>query len=665
MKHILVVDDSKLNLKVAEDALKETFQVSTARSGLETLDFLKHQKADLILLDIEMPKMNGIETLMKIKLDDTIGNIPVIFLTSIEDRDVEAKCLTLGAQDFIRKPFYKEVMIRRIQRVLELEELRANLEKEVLNKTRELESLTMQSIITFANAIDAKDPYTKGHSIRVAKYSKLIAQKLDWSEIELRNLYYTALLHDIGKIGIPDNILNKKGRLNDEEYAIIKKHPEIGGHILEDVMVIPYLGIGAYNHHERYDGTGYPSGKKGEDIPLVGRIIGIADAVDAMLSNRAYRDKLPIEIVIEEVKKGKNTQFDPMLADIMLDILYSGHILDENETEDTVIKKDNEELLSKLITEYINVSKRDDLTGLWSRSYIETKVDELIKEHNKKLAILMIDLDNFKKVNDNWGHTVGDNILLAVTSAIHNIITKEDIACRIRGDEFIICLTTITTMQDTKKIVLQFIRTIKEKIEILNLPIQISVSIGITMTPEDGSSFHELYLNANKALYQIKRQGKNNYCFYQGLEENIKHSDTQTTFLTIKDLKKLLQEKEIDYKNSYLKNLQKFKKSYQLLYQRIQKTKEPLLIIIFTLEDIRGFSLPKEELEQAMSRLILSVKNLLQTVDIAIKYEQQYIILLKYISKKHLNLMMDHIMNKYDDSKKDPFLKLTYEVEEI
>lgn len=329
MKHILVVDDDRLNLVLAYDTLKPYYSVSVVNSGVEALRFLESKDVDLILLDIEMPVMNGIETLKKIKSTKETAEIPVIFLAGLDDSKIEAQCIELGAQDYIIKPFYAPGMLVRIRRILELNDLRKNLENLVQEKTKEIEYLTIQTITSFADFIDAKDRYTKFHSQHVAKLAEKMAVKLGWDRTDIRNLYYSALLHDIGKIGVPDYILNKPGKLTEEEYAIIKKHPVIGGEILSEVTVVPYLSIGAGNHHEKYDGTGYPLGKKGKEIPLVGRIVGIADTVDAMTSTRSYREGLGVQETIDELRRCSGTQFDPELVPIMIEILQEGIEFDE------------------------------------------------------------------------------------------------------------------------------------------------------------------------------------------------------------------------------------------------------------------------------------------------------------------------------------------------
>lgn len=214
------------------------------------------------------------------------------------------------------------------QTLAELNALQQNLQQEVKRQTKEaedrrekVERLSQQVILTLAKTIDAKDKYTKGHSERVADYSKEIAKRMNFSEQRQQEIYRMGLLHDIGKIGVPDTIINKTGRLTDEEFRIIQTHPVIGSEILNTISELPEIASGARSHHEKYNGTGYPDQLAGEDIPLASRIIGVADAYDAMTSKRSYRGILPQEVVREEIVKGKGTQFDPQCADMMLEMI--------------------------------------------------------------------------------------------------------------------------------------------------------------------------------------------------------------------------------------------------------------------------------------------------------------------------------------------------------
>ena len=182
------------------------------------------------------------------------------------------------------------------------------------------------TILTIAKAVDAKDENTSQHSVRVSEYSIMIAKQLGYNEEQCENLRKIAILHDIGKIGIPDSVLNKPAKLTDEEYAVMKSHVVRGAEILKNFTMIENVSDGALYHHERYDGKGYVNGLKGEEIPLNARIIGLADAFDAMTANRVYRKKLDLDYVLSELKKGSGTQFDPKLVDIMLELINNGTI---------------------------------------------------------------------------------------------------------------------------------------------------------------------------------------------------------------------------------------------------------------------------------------------------------------------------------------------------
>jgi putative nucleotidyltransferase with HDIG domain len=199
--------------------------------------------------------------------------------------------------------------------------LQNHLEEEVSNKVLENEQMLIHIVQTLATTIDAKDTYTNGHSTRVANYSKEIARRFGYRDEKLDDIYMMGLLHDIGKIGVPDTVINKPGRLTDDEFEQIKNHPVMGARILKNIKEKPKLSCGARWHHERYSGGGYPDGLFGEDIPEEARIIAVADAYDAMTSCRSYREPMPQARVREEIVKGRGTQFDPIFADIMLDMI--------------------------------------------------------------------------------------------------------------------------------------------------------------------------------------------------------------------------------------------------------------------------------------------------------------------------------------------------------
>lgn len=320
---VVVVDDDKTNLMMVGNILsKNNIRVTALQSGQAFLDFMKDNKPDLILMDVNMPDMDGFETYSKLREQEAgAAKIPLIFLTADENEATETKGLELGAMDFVRKPLVPGNLLLRVKHTLELVLLQNHLVEEVERKTEENKDMSMHIVKALAEAIDAKDTYTNGHSGRVADYTRMIAGRYGYTGAKLDDIYMMGLLHDVGKIGIPDAIINKPAKLDDEEFEVIKTHPVMGARILNRITEMPALAMGARWHHERYDGKGYPDGLAGEDIPEEARIIAVADAYDAMSSRRSYRGILPQATVREEIAKGVGTQFDPKFAEIMLQMI--------------------------------------------------------------------------------------------------------------------------------------------------------------------------------------------------------------------------------------------------------------------------------------------------------------------------------------------------------
>lgn len=325
-KQILIVGADQQDRPVIKQAL-EGYQVMYVSSGIEALSYLEKQIPDLILLYVNMPEMDGRETLKEIRKKRE-WKVPVIFLTADNSPQTEVECLELGADDFIAKPFIPEVMRQRISRILELWALRYDLEKELALRTRQIELAMLQAVAAIVYTIDVKDPYTHGHSIRVAKCSVEIVRRFGWQQKDQEYLFYAALMHDIGKIGVPDLILKKAAPLTEDEMEVMKRHPIIGAEIAKELKMIHHIEEGACYHHEKYDGTGYPYGLKGGEIPLSARVICVADTYDAMTTDRPYRKAMSNDQVIEEIRRGRGTQFDPEVADIFLQMLREGYHLD-------------------------------------------------------------------------------------------------------------------------------------------------------------------------------------------------------------------------------------------------------------------------------------------------------------------------------------------------
>lgn len=325
----LVVDDSKLDRMAVRDAISSQFQVECVSSGAQMFGLLERGFVpDIILLDLNMPEMDGHEALQKLKKDERFMDIPVAVMTSDSRKDSELQAFREGAVEYLLKPLQPEIAMARVNRLVQLSHLQKNLQHEVRlrtkadkEKSKRMSMVFDQIVEALVNTIDAKDKYTKGHSERVAKYSVMIAKHMEFEEEQISYIRYAAMLHDIGKIGVPDEIINKPSRLTDEEYAVIKKHPAIGEEILKSITAVPDIASGARWHHERYDGRGYPDGIADIDIPEIARIISVADAYDAMTSGRAYRKRMTQAEVREQIVNGIGTQFDPVFGNIMLDII--------------------------------------------------------------------------------------------------------------------------------------------------------------------------------------------------------------------------------------------------------------------------------------------------------------------------------------------------------
>ena len=320
---IVVVDDDLMSLKLAKRVFDRAgYEGVYLHSGSEAFAYFDgNEVPDLVLLDVHMPDADGFDILRRLKETPAYRNVPVVFLTGDNDIRTETAGLHAGASDFIRKPFAAEVLLKRVQNIIELNRLHSDMSNEIRIKTEKLSRVYIQIVEALAASVDAKDKYTHGHSSRVASYSREIARRAGFSEEEQNRIYMMGLLHDVGKIGIQDSIINKKSRLTEEEYACIKTHPAVGAEILKKITDLPELMTGARWHHERYDGKGYPDGLAGDHIPELARIIAVADSYDAMTSNRSYRGILPQEHVRNEIIRCRGTPVDPRFADIMLELI--------------------------------------------------------------------------------------------------------------------------------------------------------------------------------------------------------------------------------------------------------------------------------------------------------------------------------------------------------
>jgi putative two-component system response regulator len=343
---VIIVDDNPANLRIGKNILSEKFTVATAPSADKLFSLLEYNRPDLIILDVDMPEMDGYETIKKIKSKNDTKDIPVIFLTALTEADSDAG-LALGAIDYITKPIQPPLLIKRIevhllvesqrrtieQQAKELKFFSDNLQRMVDEKTQNVLEMQNALLKTLSELVEYRDDITGKHIERTQQGLRILIEELkkegiyndetrDW---DIDTLIQSCQLHDVGKISISDRILKKPGKLSTEEFEDMKIHTHIGRQIMEKVEVLTqeseflkYAKIFASSHHERWDGTGYPHGLKGESIPLLGRIMAIADVYDALTSMRPYKPAYSHEEAIKIIKEGKGTQFDPTLVDIFL-----------------------------------------------------------------------------------------------------------------------------------------------------------------------------------------------------------------------------------------------------------------------------------------------------------------------------------------------------------
>jgi len=342
LKRIILTDDQITNLTIGRDVLSGKYEVFTVPSGEKLLMLLSKVMPDMILLDIEMPGMNGYETIKNIKGNPETAHIPVIFLTARNDAGSELEGLSLGAIDYISKPFSPPLLLKRIEVHLlveeqkrELQNYNDRLEEMVRQKTQTILELQYAIIETMAELVECRDDVTGGHIDRTRKYLKILIDGLlshglypeEASSWDIEMLILSAQLHDVGKIAVNDNILRKPDKLTPEEFEQIKKHTVFGGEVIEriqkrtgDQVFLDYAKILAVSHHERWDGKGYPYGLAGENIPLPARLMAIVDVYDALISERPYKKPFSQEEAVRIIGEGKGTQFDPVLVDLFLSV---------------------------------------------------------------------------------------------------------------------------------------------------------------------------------------------------------------------------------------------------------------------------------------------------------------------------------------------------------
>jgi len=320
MAKILVIDDTPEYIEMLSSILSE-YEVYAAKEGKKGILLAETVQPDLILLDINMPLMTGYEVCRRLKQIEKVRHIPVIFLTANDGSDYEEIGFNLGAVDFISKPFHAALLKARVRTHVSLFQLQSNLQAQVDSQTEEIRKLNHEMTYLSASIAELKSKETGQHLRRVAEFCYLFCKFLGKDEAECEKIKMASVLHDIGKVGISDDILNKPAKLNDEEWKVMKQHSLMGYEMLIDseFELMRLAAMIALEHHERWDGEGYPYGKKGDEISLVGRICAVSDVFDSLLDKRVYKKPWEEKVVRDYFVMMKGSQFDPVITDILLE----------------------------------------------------------------------------------------------------------------------------------------------------------------------------------------------------------------------------------------------------------------------------------------------------------------------------------------------------------
>ncbi len=543
---ILIVDDSEMNRALLVDILEEQYDVVEADNGREAISLLSRQRTDfsLLLLDIMMPGMDGFEVLAYINRYHWNDTFAVIMISADDSPKNIKRAYDLGVFDYISRPFDSTIVQRRISNTMFLYARQQRLEKIIVEQFYEQEKNNKLMISILSHIVEFHNGESGLHVLHINTITKYLLKQLvqctdqyPLSKADISLISTASALHDIGKISIPDAILNKPGRLTAEEFEVIKTHSMVGANMLLDLPIeqqeSPLVKIASEIcrwHHERYDGNGYPDGLKGEEIPIAAQVVALADVYDALTSERCYKRAYSHEEALKMILEGQCGVFNPTLLLCLQEVadILESELIDtapEQETkniQDIRDKIDYDRLFS--CEKYTLLSRKqrhlqllyiDSLTNVYNRRYY----DEHFRNVDDIQAMVVIDVDNFKHINDNYGHDVGDIVLQSIAQTVLSCVQKTDAVIRYGGDEFIIIFFSIPADIFEKK--LERIRHSVDSRIIEDRPeLHISVSIGGVYGI---GTTKKLFKVADNMMYQSKTtKNKVIICF---LNENKDSTD--------------------------------------------------------------------------------------------------------------------------------------------
>lgn len=638
---ILIVDDVELNRAILCELFAGDYEILEADNGKTAVDLMEqyHEEIAIVLMDIVMPIMDGLEALEIMNGKGLTEKTPIFLITAESSNDAISKGFRLGVVDVVLKPFNPDNICQRVNNIIELYRYRYKLEKlvqeqmtKIEKQNEQLRNFNVAMIDTLSTIVEFRDCESGQHVQRIRQLTKIMLKELGRQNAEykmsdktIEDISMAAALHDIGKIAIPDYILNKPGRLTAEEFAIMKEHTLYGCEILESIDSLKqnkeqyryHYNICRW-HHEKWDGSGYPDGLIGKEIPIYAQIVSLADCYDALTSVRCYKGAFTHEESVQMIEKGECGAFSPdllqcflkierekqkalfaMSGDIIFDYdlekdliifsneyknIFGGECVVTNAKEAIyssmpILQEDLQQLaeLTKALTEensgyvkdvrlinkfgeekwyrihinsiwdkenygvmlsivgrMVSIDKMKREIGLWkrqaesdaltklgNRAYGERLLQQMLCEPQKeKAAVMFLDVDNFKMVNDRHGHLFGDEVLCRIANEISKQFRIDDIVCRIGGDEFLIIMRNIKD----SRLPLMKADELRAGIEKLGLEadvrVPLSISVGVSFYPVDGTDDAVLLYKADKALYEAKKRGKNNCVIYSKELEN-------------------------------------------------------------------------------------------------------------------------------------------------
>lgn len=671
--NLLVVDGSRTTMRYIDSIFGGYCQIHLARTGIEAMDVVEIKPIDIIIMNRNLPDMDGFELLEKWHKERLTDDISVVIAGDERNKQQEVEALQKGAADYISMPFVPEILKLRVDHLVELHYYRKELESEIKKQKKKVSDLSFQAMITIAHTIDLKDRYGEGHSLRVALYSREIARRLGWTVEELENLYNVALLHDIGKIAIEDSILNKMGTLTEQEYESVKRHTKVGADIVKNTTFIPGIKEGISYHHERYDGAGYV-GLKGKDIPLIARILAVADAVTAMEEDRPFRRRLSSMELEKELISNKGKQFDPDIVNVAVEMLHEGYDVDEKLAQ--MMKQipgdvsETGELMRQVVTTSTQETKseleKDSLTGFLNRRSFEEKIEKFLRKPMSYGTFFMMDMDNFKSVNDTYGHLAGDELILIFADIIKNCVREQDFVCRVGGDEFAIFFPYLDKEKVIRKRADEIMSCFAKERERLGYS-NCSVSIGIMTkyAKSNNMDYDKLYKCADNALYYVKNNGKDDFHIYASAIMDGGMDSLEQEQLDVQQLIQRVAERK-EYMGAYRVEYDSFSYIYRFIARNVERTKQPVQIALFT------FPLKEKSEEEVMkiqNSLALLEKAIAQSLrrgDVTSRISlTQQIVILMGANKENGMHVVDRMVQCYDGLAGEEGLKIEYDIKDV